>query len=349
MAYFTNAPFSVSFNSCVADGGYVYCVGNGAANFAPLSENGTGAWKSTNAFPSAAGSQCAVSSGYVYCVGGKEFNATYYAQISDTGFGKWTESTSLPASGGAGSCAASGDYFYCVGATQVARNGSAVALRHTYYSKLSSGGFGPWGASGSYPSFGGGSSGGPLGSCVTLNGYIYCMPAEGAVFSARVSGGSVGKWNVPTGSIGSKGPLFPACAGFSGEIYCVGGFSASSSYFDASNQTSYFSVSRGTASNWEPGNGYPAPTAWASCVVSSGYLYCVGGASAFGPTSSVYYAPVSSGPQPVGVPEFPFQPIAALGVAMAAVAAFLLLRGRSARPPRPGSGQVESVDGKAGI
>jgi len=39
---------------------------------------------------------------------------------------------------------------------------------------------------------------------------------------------------------------------------------------------------------------YPTNIAYQSCGTYSGYIYCVGGNTGSGPTSAVYYAPVSS-------------------------------------------------------
>lgn len=84
---------SIDLQSCVENGGYIYCVGGngGAGNLnltykAPISNSGIGAWQWVPNYPQrfAAGS-CVTNSTYMYCVGGTGTSAlsnnTWFAKI----------------------------------------------------------------------------------------------------------------------------------------------------------------------------------------------------------------------------------------------------------------------------
>jgi hypothetical protein len=91
--------------SCVADSGYIYCVGGGPAGggvnatyFAPLSSSGIGSWTATTDYPvGVASASCVTYSGYIYCINGiaalgpagVEVPTTYYAPLSSSGIGAW--------------------------------------------------------------------------------------------------------------------------------------------------------------------------------------------------------------------------------------------------------------------
>ncbi|MHB8699679.1 MAG: hypothetical protein ACYC7D_01485 [Nitrososphaerales archaeon] len=64
-------PQSVSFDSCVTDSGYIYCVGGGwnGAYFAPVSSSGVGSWTQTTNYPFPVSTQsCVTSSSIIVCV-----------------------------------------------------------------------------------------------------------------------------------------------------------------------------------------------------------------------------------------------------------------------------------------
>ncbi len=121
-------PVNTSLAGCVSQEDEIYCVGGtgsqddyyGTVNSSALDQieewNGSGTYPLPAYDPS-----CVTSSGTVYCVGGDEYNATpisntYYASISGSGFGVWSDGTVYPGPGlGEGSCAATGGYVYCVG------------------------------------------------------------------------------------------------------------------------------------------------------------------------------------------------------------------------------------------
>lgn len=78
-----------------------------------------------------------------------------------------------------------------------------------------------------------------------------------------------------------------SCSVSSGYIYCVGGANGSGALGPTTNAVYYAPVSSSGVGAWTATTPHPTPIA-ASCTVSSGYIYCVGGQ-----TSAVYYAPIS--------------------------------------------------------
>ena len=80
-------------------------------------------WAPTTNYPIAvSGQSCVVSSGYVYCIGGlipsmnsNTTNAVYYAPLSASGVGTWTQATSYPTDIAYQSCVSDSGYVYCIG------------------------------------------------------------------------------------------------------------------------------------------------------------------------------------------------------------------------------------------
>ena len=172
----TSYPTTISDQSCVVSGGYIYCVGgsNGAYTnavyFAKLSSGGVGTWTVTTSYPiSISYESCVVSGSYVYCVAGYNYvspyyqSAVYFAKLSSGGVGTWTVTTSYPTPIYGESCVASKSYVYCV----VGYNGAYTNA--VYYAKLSSSGVGVWKVTTSYP----------INiywpSCVVSKSYVYCV------------------------------------------------------------------------------------------------------------------------------------------------------------------------------
>ncbi len=101
--------------SCTISNGYIYCIGgyNGGfvsnAYYAPISSSGVGAWQQTSSYPEASsGPSCIIANGYIYCVSGQTSSSSftngnvptyvYYAPISNSGIGGWSETAQYPIS-----------------------------------------------------------------------------------------------------------------------------------------------------------------------------------------------------------------------------------------------------------
>ena len=193
----------IEWPSCVQSGGYVYCVAGATNNgiiskvyYAQLTTSGVGPWTETTDYGAASGAtgsggtdvfqlSCVVNAGYIFCVGGGA--KTFYAPISSTGVGAWTETTDYGAtSGTAGSggiainsqaCTEDSGYIYCIGGTI----GQNITSR-VFYAPLSSGGIGPWTETVDYGATSGttGSGGVPIfgATCTTYSGYIVCFDGD---------------------------------------------------------------------------------------------------------------------------------------------------------------------------
>ncbi len=236
-------PRTIYAQACVASSGYVYCVGGtyddagddvNSSYYAPLSSNGAvGSWSSTTPYPVPVDSQyCAASSGYIYCVGGFDEAAgtnasralsdyVYFAPLSPSGIGTWSQSTTYPSNTYFPSCFAADGYIYCLGG--VDNNDNAQST--DYYASLSSAGVGTWTATTPYQFQGIGQA------CAFSSGYIYCVGGEqssgftNAVYYATVSSGGIGAWtkaaNYPDGAATN-------CVILSNSMYCIGGLDGSS-------------------------------------------------------------------------------------------------------------------------
>ena len=110
---------------------------------------------------------------------------------------------------------------------------------------------------------------------------------------------SIGAWNattsypVPT-TTPATGITGNSCAIAGGYMYCVGGalYPPTPAPTDS---TYYAPVSSSGIGPWTAATAYPSNVYLPSCVISGGYIYCVGGLTAAGEVgSAVYSAPVSS-------------------------------------------------------
>jgi len=302
--------------SCVVSSGDVYCVGGQNETgtdisdvfYAPLSSSGSiGPWTETTDYGATSGTSgtggigiewpsCVESGGYIYCVAGATNNGivskVFYAQLSSSGVGPWTETTDYGASSGStGSggmtafqlaCVTDSGYIYCVGGGA----GSKV-----FYAQLTSSGIGPWTETTDYGAASGsaGTGGIPVDSnaCVDNAGYIYCVGGTGAnytvisdVFSAPVSSNGVGAWTENTdygaasGSDGKGGePVYgTSCVVYFSYIICIGGDTTGSV-----GTSNVFYGQDGNILGWkESEEGYVVVTYWDDCVESYGYVYCWG-------------------------------------------------------------------------
>ena len=135
------------------------------------------------------------------------------------------------------------------------------------------------------------------GSCATYSGYIYCvgggtgLGSTSAVYFAPVSSSGVGAWTSTTRYPTTEN--YQSCATYSGYIYCVGGYIGGGNVLSAV----YFApVSSSGVGAWTSTTRYPTTIDYQSCVIYSGYIYCVGGNAPSTPSGfgGAYFAPVSS-------------------------------------------------------
>jgi hypothetical protein len=296
--------------SCVTWDSYIYCVAGDTSDYAPLSSSGVGTWTATTGYPeeSYMGStgqvtdqSCVAYGGYIYCVGGyigggSAYNGVFYATLSSSGIGTWTETTGLGTDDGMSNmgCVASSGYIYCVGGFSGPGVGEGSEV---IYAPLSSSGVGTWTTSpNQYPI----TDGSPI--CVTSGGDIYCVGGwagneeyTNLAYYAPISSAGVGTWTSTTTYPTYDGyALSPNTCVVSGDYgYCIGGTVGDA---DNSNAVYYASVSSSGIGTWTATTSYPNGSE--TCVTSSGYIYCGGSVSAYAqisePASSTSQVTVNS-------------------------------------------------------
>ena len=139
-------PAGTYLPSCTASGDKVYCVGGVDSNgnplgnsfYAALGPKGIGEWIPTTSYPlPSTGQACDIAGGNIYCVGGATTggqtlsytDATYFASISSTGIGQWTDGPSYPEPIQT-SCAILGSIIYCIGGFNESPAGVSPYVRY---------------------------------------------------------------------------------------------------------------------------------------------------------------------------------------------------------------------------
>jgi hypothetical protein len=250
----TSYPFPVVTSECAVSSGVIYCVGgySSSTSAAPtsvyaasLSGTSVGAWSATTAYPTPVTStSCVTESGEIYCVGGVNpatddaTSSVYGASLEGSGVGSWSATSQYPVAVFGESCSILSGYIYCIGG-----DSGAGSIDSVYYASVSGSGIGTWTTGTAYPE-----SSEDL-SCVGASSNLFCIGGynEGSeaenseVYYAPVSPG-LGSWtsltSYPT-SISGEG-----CVVSSAVIYCVAGFTSSSSLTNAV----YYSSIGGTSS-----------------------------------------------------------------------------------------------------
>ena len=274
-------PYRLSGSSCVANAGYIYCIGgysgssySNAVYYASINSSGIGTWQETTGYPFDVVTQsCVAYHGYVYCIGGRANNndtsAVYYAPLNSSGVGTWSQTQSYPYSVQGESCVAYSGYVYCVGTVP-----NNISHFPVYYARIDSSGVSAWVRSTDFPVeiyF---------QSCVPTSGYIQCIGGEdlalGGYLSriyARLSSSGVSNWSQATDYPLSV--LLPSCTEYSSQIYCIGGIREPSGA-----DTSLVYRATANASGviaWGSTSAYPISIHDSNCVAYSDYIYCVGG------------------------------------------------------------------------
>jgi len=286
----TSYPLPLTSMSCVTSGGFVYCVGGGDETaprgsgglnntyYAPLSPEGVGQWIKTTDYPLTIQSPtCIASSGYVYCVGGfagATSNLTsdvFYAPLSPSGIGRWTQSTTFPNLLSLPPCVVDSSYIYCVAQNAT---GHFIPAGNTYFAPLSATGVGKWTESSQVPIA-------PEG-CVASGGYAYCFGGACVTpgcmtpsYYAPLSSQGVGPWNPTSNLTGAQ------------DVYAAG---SSYLYFFAVPNPLVASLSTSGIGSWTATTPYPQESP-AGCFTNAGYLYCIGSNRIdVIPSENVYFA-----------------------------------------------------------
>ena len=137
-------------------------------------------------------------------------------------------------------------------------------------------------------------------SCVVSGGYVYCVGGynnfiiSGAVYYAKLSSAGVGTWKLSSANPYPINLDGESCVVSGGYVFCVGGYTGVSPYF--TNAVYFAKLSSAGVGTWNPTTSYPTIIGFQSCLVSGGYVYCVGGRTDVSPyiINAVYYAKLSS-------------------------------------------------------
>src|SRR5438552_19127901 len=118
-------------------------------------------------------------------------------------------------------------------------------------------------------------------SCVVSSGFVYCIAGDNSsgltnavYFAPLLPAGGAGSWSSSTSY-----PLrlqSQSCVTSSGFVYCIGGDTRGG----LANSTSavYFaSLSSSGVGSWASTTSYPTVIYTQSCVLDSGFVYCIGG------------------------------------------------------------------------
>jgi hypothetical protein len=205
----------------------------------------------------------------------------YYAPLSSSGVGQWTNTTSFPGGIRSQSCVTSASKIYCLGGYT-----PSVVSNAVYYATLSSSGVGQWTRTTDYPV--------PVWaqSCAASTNGIYCVGGITAtagqsrnVYFAPFALSGIGQWVNTTGY--PVGVRQQSCVTTDSDIFCIGGFSSKAVY--------YAPISSSGVGPWTNTTGYPvlrgaAGVNSASCVTLGSDIYCVGGFI----SNAVNHAPFTS-------------------------------------------------------
>jgi len=252
-----------------------------------------------------AGQQCGANSTSVYCIGGVDAsggprNEVYTADFSASGnITGWRSLTAYPQDVSGQACASISGYLYCVGGIH---DNVGDDLSASYFTKLfPNGSLGEWQATTPYPI--------PIDSesCVGWSLHIYCIEGNNetggevsnvapssSVWFAPVNSSGIGVWAKTTPY--PPGIFVPSCYETGGFVYCLNGSDSNGDPLG----TSYFApLTPGGVGRWTLTMAYPVASVGPSCVIASGFIYCVGGETAGGQsptfTNFVYFAQISSG------------------------------------------------------
>ncbi len=238
----TDYPVGIQDETCLADSGYIYCIGgyvsspNGhdtnASYYAPLSQNGVGSWRETTSFPISRTPDCVISSGYIYCVDVLvQGNASsiwslppyqsvgYYAPIGADGVGNWSATNGYPQFYVQGCVSADGRIFCFGNPVNTCTDLCPPSPSYAYYAGLSSEGIGSWTRTTDLPTDG-------SAVYVLAGSYLYYLSVP-AYFTGISSDGLL-SWGTTTNYPESGSPA--QCVSSSGYVYCTGGYNNDSYY-----------------------------------------------------------------------------------------------------------------------
>ena len=176
------------------------------------------------------------------------------------------------------SCFVASGYAHCVGGDSDTLSGDTNELPYVYSAPILGGAVGSWVMSPNrLPQ---NITFNNVQSCVYSAGFAYCIGGQtpfgpiSTVLYAPVSGGSIGPWQANASPFPVRSNDL-SCSAFSGYIYCIGDGGGGT----ATTGDVYYTTINGTQIGaWKISpNPFPIPLLDLTCVVSTGYMYCLGG------------------------------------------------------------------------
>ncbi|MDE1824546.1 MAG: hypothetical protein KGI00_05185 [Candidatus Micrarchaeota archaeon] len=231
----------------------------------------------------------------VYCIGGyngingNETDLAFHALLSQNGTSAWLPTTSYPIGIARSSCLQYNSTIYCIGGQQQF-GGQTIFTNSTYYLSLPTTSISSWLYAIPYPQ--------PVysTSCVTSGNMAYCIGGINAsnastldYYATLNSNGTLG-WRNTTAY--PSDIYAQSCAASSGYVYCVGGWLKNN--VNATPSTYYAALNSSGIGAWKQSTPYPISVIKPACVISDGYIYCVGNSLVVGEGNTSYYAPISS-------------------------------------------------------
>ncbi len=278
----------------------VYCVGGSTSPsngvyYAKLLGNklggGVGGWNSTTPYPVGfVNGGCAIYSGYIYCSPsqGSSDEHIYYASVSSTGVGAWSQGTVIPSlyTMSFAGCTIYQGYIYC---SSLCGNPCGSAQTAIISAPINGdGSIGSWSTAGNdaYGLFG--------DPCFIYQGTMLCLGTYSGTanldyYATVTSPGQLSSFTATTSYPTSGQPFATSCVVASGMLICAGGRSGNGVY------NAVFSPSSGLGASFTSDGSYPGGLTFYqnSCVYDSGYIYCLSSESS--PYTQIYYAPVTNG------------------------------------------------------
>jgi hypothetical protein len=222
----TDYPIGIEDESCIASAGDIYCVGGDVGPngriiadvfYASLSSSGIGQWTRTTAYPYPVVPRCTTDSSYIYCIGphlnGTSYTNTtdtYFALLSASGVGAWTELPSVPSN--PVGCSTSDGIIYCFGDGGCPPLPPNTCSGPAYYAPLALSGFSSWTRTTGLPTA-------VYAAYVETDSHEYFFASPTLV--AGLTSNGIGNWTTTTTYPAS---LFPTnCVANVLYIYCIGG------------------------------------------------------------------------------------------------------------------------------
>lgn len=237
-------PLQIVPEGCILYTDEVYCITGhllsdydtiNTTYYAYANSTGLSNWNQTTNYPINATTRGCVASGIiVYCVGGifggnhTMTDNSYYAPISGSGIGKWSQTIPFPIKADP-QCYVYDYTIYCMGSYV---NANGVVASYAYYAPITIYGMDSWRSTAPPPNFQG------YISCNYYSPFVYCLGGlnskdynETPIYYTGLSMGGVNGWHEAPGYPISNASA-SSCITTNSTTFCIGGQTSNTSYVD---------------------------------------------------------------------------------------------------------------------